>query len=754
MAELTRELVSSALVSIRIDGRLRFPQLEAVEAFADALLRAGIRLDSSTDELSLAFRQFAGHQKAETPWHELDMALATGVGKTRLAGALIELLILSGMSRSILVLSHRRLLQRRWKEVLVPQSAESVVPLLRDHPGLVTLDSFIDWTGSSRDAPLIVSQTVQALSSELGRPSPPISEMDLLEELGSRDDLVVIFDESHHLRPATHSRDASSWVQTLARLEPKLLIGLTATPRRERHVLYEYGLKRLLSDGLFSKSLTFVVSDATNGAGIRSEEEITASRALALLEQKRRAAHELPEGHPMRNWRPALLILVPHVADIAILAGILTKRLDVDGARILTVAGSTVGEDELEVLRGFDADENLDKDIVIAAFMLDEGWDVKRVSVIAPMRQLASIQNATQVVGRGLRLPAGRRVGHRLLDALHVFISGQQSLLEIRDEVQDAFGSYGADVESALSNAARHGVVVAREESDGANFSLRHRVRIRLIRSRPSVADIPVLVPDRLVTDVPTQWSISDLTERLAAVDAVDAGLSQIELERSPMLLDEAVRAVVSETSYLTRHDVRAALQGWCDAHETDVPPTIGVRQLSRIAHDRLCSAHFEYVSLTEPHQFPVEVEYSCFEATGVVVNHREAWNLRQWYSGWQKSLYDIARFDSYPEFIAAQLLDGMPSVNVWFRNDPRLFRIHLPTGLYSPDFIVWSGERVILLEVKGKNLLNDFNFAGRTESLNRFVDALRDQDLQASFVVVPDDDLQGSILAAVGFKT
>ena len=753
MAEVTREDLGSALISIRIDGRLRFPQLEAVETFADSLLRARIRLESPTDELSLAFQQFAGHRRAETPWHEFDMALATGVGKTRLAGALIELLMLSGVSRSILVLSHRRLLQRRWKEVLNPQSSESVVPLLRGHPGLVTLESFVDWSGLSRNAALIVSQTIQALSSELTRPSQPISEMDLLDELANRDDLVVIFDESHHLRPATHSRDASSWVQTLTQLAPKLLIGLTATPRRERHVLYEYGLKRLLSDGLFSKSLIFVVSDAKSGAGIRSEEELTASRALALLDQKRHAVQQLPQGSPLRGWSPALLILVPRVADIATMEEILTARLDVDASRILSVSGSTVGEDELEVLRAFDADENLDKDIVIAAFMLDEGWDVKRVSVIAPMRNLASIQNATQVVGRGLRLPAGRRVGHKLLDALHVFVSDQQSLLEIRDQVQDLFGTNGADVEDASSETSSHGVVVAREDSVETQFSARGATRMRLVRSSLPPCPIPVLVPNRFVAGTPTRWSINGLDERLAAVDAVTAGLSQIELERSPLKLDEAVRVVASESSFLTRHDVRAALINWCQSHGTDVPSTIGVVQLGQIARDYLGASHFEYIALSETHEFPEDVEYLCSASSRNVRPHGETWEVRQWYSGWNKSLYDISRFDSYPEFMAAKLLEGMTSVDVWFRNDPRLFRIHLPTGLYSPDFIVWSGERVVFLEVKGKNLLNDFNLTGRLQSLNCYLDALRVCDLSGSFAVVSDDELQSGILAAVGAK-
>jgi len=745
--------MSSALVSIRIDGRLRFPQLEAVESFADAVLRAGRTFGGEAEKIALAFREFAGHRPAQTPWHEVDIALATGVGKTRLAGALIELLMMSGLSESILVLSHRRLLFRRWADVLNVQSPETVVPLLRNHSKLATLSSFVDWRGTSRGSALIVTQTVQALASELERTWPPMHQMDVLDELSSRDDLVVIFDESHHLRSATHSQGAGSWVQTIAQLSPKLVIGLTATPRRERHVLYEYDLKRLLADGIFSKSLTFVVSEPQGDSATSSEEELTVARALALLDQKRLAAEALPLGNPMRNWRPALLLLVPRVAEIDQVKGILTNRLKVNPSRVLTVAGSTVTDKELEVLRDFDSNEHLERDIVVSAFMLDEGWDVKRVSVIAPLRNLASIQNATQVVGRGLRLPAGHRIGHALLDALHVLVSGQQSLLEIRDQVRSAFGEYGADIVIEPTGAHHTGAVIAREDDPRGPFSAYQALRIRLRRLHQPDVRIPVLVPARMTVRIPKHWSIESLDERLSAVDALDASLSQIELDRSPLETDEAVRAVVNDGSFLTRGDVRAALKAWCDAHGKVVPPTMGVPQLKRISRDLLGGSHFDYVSVRDAHEFPLEVDYRCFGPTDDVRRQdgKEPWQPRQWYSTWTKSLYDVARFDSHPEFVAAQMLDGIASVNCWLRNDPRLFRIQLPTGLYSPDFVIWLPDEVLFLEVKGRNLVSDFNEAGRTESLRRFVTALRALETRADFVLIPDDDLEGSILRLVG---
>ena len=57
---------------------------------------------------------------------------------------------------------------------------------------------------------------------------------------------------------------------------------------------------------------------------------------------------------------------------------------------------------------------------VVSVSMLKEGWDVKNIYVIAAVRALESELLTEQVLGRGLRLPFGKRTGVGMLDTVEV----------------------------------------------------------------------------------------------------------------------------------------------------------------------------------------------------------------------------------------------------------------------------------------------------------------------------------------------
>ena len=81
-------------------------------------------------------------------------------------------------------------------------------------------------------------------------------------------------------------------------------------------------------------------------------------------------------------------------------------------------------------LRGEESDENAqrllnieksgDTDIVIHVNKLKEGWDVSNLFTIVPLRASASDILTEQTLGRGLRLPYGKRTGVEVVDTLTV----------------------------------------------------------------------------------------------------------------------------------------------------------------------------------------------------------------------------------------------------------------------------------------------------------------------------------------------
>src|SRR3989338_1643432 len=59
-------------------------------------------------------------------------------------------------------------------------------------------------------------------------------------------------------------------------------------------------------------------------------------------------------------------------------------------------------------------------EIVIHVNMLKEGWDVTNLYTIIPLRTAAAITLRMQTIGRGLRLPYGKRTGHNKADELTI----------------------------------------------------------------------------------------------------------------------------------------------------------------------------------------------------------------------------------------------------------------------------------------------------------------------------------------------
>ena len=66
--------------------------------------------------------------------------------------------------------------------------------------------------------------------------------------------------------------------------------------------------------------------------------------------------------------------------------------------------------------------------------MLKEGWDVNNLYTIVPLRTAASKVLREQMVGRGLRLPYGKRTGNEIVDA--VYLTAHDKFQDIINEAQ------------------------------------------------------------------------------------------------------------------------------------------------------------------------------------------------------------------------------------------------------------------------------------------------------------------------------
>lgn len=722
MAELDHERVEEVLALIERRGNLRQPQREALAALELAFQQADTDLHDQPINVAAAFQQMAGFSISDAGLAEGDFALATGVGKSRLAGAVIEFLANAGLSRTFMVLSHRDLLNRRWRWALESNNPNTVVPLMRGRADYAVIDSAVDLGGrTAEDSIVVIAQTVQAISNPRSQWwQDALSNLDLREWVKERDDLVVIFDEAHHLQG---DGSVAGWRAALNGLKAKLILGLTATPRGNRHVIYEYSLSRLLVEGKYSKRVYFMVE--TLPVTTRSDEDVRTALdvGLQLLEAKKEYVRALSPDHPLALWSPAMLIAASSVQEVKDVRQKLEDEMGIDPARILAIASGVATEADLEKILHFDESLNGEADIVIAAFMLDEGWDVNRISVIVPLRTLNSISNAKQIIGRGLRLPAGKRLNDDELDALEVVVVGQASLLEIKREVEEAFGQGAVTVTSRQGRqAGRAGSrFVDREEGQPAP-----RFIVSLDRTVGEEFRLPLLVPSELHRSTPSSWQTESVTLDLTRIAAESGALSMASGVELRGHVSDVVQRVAGKVDFVTPQVIVEVLDSWSHSTGKNLPDALSVSAVEALTREALHYSWFHWRdSGREWVLTPAQVKTTSDVDPDSAISKLEPWARKRWWKGWKKCAYDLIRLDSSPEYKAAHILDSTHNVKWWLRNDPKLLRISLPSQRYAPDFVVRTRVGLVLLEIKGDNQVDGFLTRGFSKTLDSWVKTL-----------------------------
>jgi len=691
---------------------LRHPQREALIRLSDALDVSELGdLTGEPAEIAHCFQQLCGWKRNREWLAEFDYGLATSVGKSLLAEASVELLVRAGFSKTFLVVGHRRLLQRRWLERLQECRPASPIERLRKDFGCVVVEGAGEAIGLE-DQPLVVVQTIQSVGSPTADwARSPLTGMDLREVLRSRGDLVVIFDEAHHLGRS----DNAAWLDDLAVLEPRLLIGLTATPTEVRHVLYDYGLAELLQDGAYSKSVRFVVDE--NDLCDSAAEQSAIETGLTLLKKKKEALAQLAPSVRLKfpdAWRPVMLIATDSIAHAKVVAASLVEDHGMSEESVFRVTSDRADERDLAVLVDLDS-LRPEVEVVVAAYMLDEGWDVTCVSVICPVRALNSPTNAKQILGRGLRLPAGQRLDDDELDYLEVVSVGQRSLSDLKSEIDEVYGRSAIIRRLGDGTGGQAPGAVDDDPERGAA----HQWQI----NATGLCDLEIvpLAPAGLLVD----WDALNLSE-------VVGGVAQIRIEASSGQMDEVVQdpSDVGPASLPLWEQLRLRIP-FLSAVESRT--LAGVLREDGIAGEEESTLPFAHLQQVQDEVERVSqyrwgslsgVDGESLVSESVIASSKFAageerqatsgWDSpaksgRRWYRGFLKSSQDLVRFDSEPEFQLVQALETQEQVEWWYRNDPALLTIETPSGRHHPDFVIGVRGSVVLLEVKGDHLLDAF---------------------------------------------
>jgi type III restriction enzyme len=256
---------------------------------------------------------------------------------------------------------------------------------------------------------------INPIDEEVG-PKPKREEEAIYDslrvQLSHYEDLMVINDEAHHV----HSDDLE-WNKVIANLDSSLKeqsrdglvmqLDFTATPKDLQgnlfpHIIYDYPLAEAIKDKIVKRPRIGELENVPEplGKDFVERNRFQIDTGVEILK-------EFQEEFKDTDKKPVLFIMTDTTEN----ADYVGQYLERQGyaSKVLVIHTDTKGvitkkglDKAREAARKIDSLEN-PYEVIVSVMMLKEGWDVRNVCVIVPLRAFDSPILPEQTLGRGLR---------------------------------------------------------------------------------------------------------------------------------------------------------------------------------------------------------------------------------------------------------------------------------------------------------------------------------------------------------------
>ena len=380
----------------------------------------------------------------------LTFALATGVGKTRLMGAFIAYLYTNHNMRNFFVTAPNTTIYEKLRRDLSDSSNpkyvfKGITECFSFPPEIYTEDDYRTRviTFSEGMGIRIFVYNIDKFNKEGAkmRQANEILGESFYNYLSSLDDLVLIMDESHHYR-------AERGTAALNELKPALGLELTATPIVNKgskqiffkNVVYEYPLSKAIEDGYTRTPFAATRADINfYNFGEEQLDKLMLNDGIDLHERAKKNLKAYATSRNMKPVKPFMLVVCKDTAHAEWVEKYIRSDDFKNGkykTKTLMIHSKQKGaesEGNTRLLLGVEEPSN-PIEIVIHVNMLKEGWDVNNLYTIVPLRTATSKILREQMVGRGLRLPYGKRTGDESVDS--VMLTAHDKFNDILEEAR------------------------------------------------------------------------------------------------------------------------------------------------------------------------------------------------------------------------------------------------------------------------------------------------------------------------------
>lgn len=705
---------------ITLEMNLREPQADSLLKFHNLTVNIDLAVN---DQARIKRLLETGALRFPDEYARLTFALATGVGKTRLMGALMAYLFLTGKSRDFVLIAPSTTIYDKLKRESVATHPKYLFGGLSGFPipevyhaenAEACRFEQETWLTSPRLFIFTPSQLRPRSGSEAERRLRWEGETwgeSFVTHLSKLPDLVVCLDEGHKY-------GGEAWAQAVSDLHPKLVLEMTATPSHPDTVLHRYELREALREGKYIKNVVAFTKQRPSASDDWEWDKHTLLTALTQHQVKDSALKAYHTNHPdTPKVKPLTLVVcrdVNHAKDVEKWLQSMECFNGQFQGKVLRIDNTQPKE---EIVRLLNVEDSQDPtEIVVNVGMLKEGWDVMNVYVTAPLRAMVGETLTTQTIGRGLRLPYGKRVADENVDTLDVLAFGKETVQQVIEAAKQVGVTVRPSTGSAGVTFIEHTVSPLRKLSVRVPDIGLHVLKpptLKGFSATPHVKPEPNAQPHMTKIELATGEVIS--------VDFLPLDIPNVPRRMGQLLIrrfeelggnhEEAEATRIFQEYFENigcsdRDAIRRIQHWWIDIFDDMC------RQVDELLQHTV--AHYESTGGTEEDFTFEDMTYSIPDQDGIVPKdqadprlHRRAYLI----GGWDRSLYPEVKFDVEPELTVMKILDGTKNIT-WVRNpvSDKGFCVYTTAGRHYPDFLILHKNGIVLLEVKNANELSDNN--------------------------------------------
>lgn len=565
---------------------LREPLAEALEVVAKLTDKLALKKPAAEEEyeaylkeqLKVAQEVCPFCKNFERDFPSFAFSIATGIGKTRLMGACIAYLYLKKGIRHFFILAPNLTLYEKLIRDFGDTSYEKYVfkglsEFVHNTPVVITGENYNSAHSlfSAHEIQINIFNIAKFNSENRGG-APRMRRLaecigqSYFDYLASLDDLVILMDEAHR-----YHADASK--KAINELRPILGLEMTATPTDEKgksfkNIVYEYNLAQALEDGKYVKIPT-VARRKNFSKGSMSDEELDVLKiedAINIHERTKVQLELYARNTNQQLVKPFILVVCKNIGHAERTKTLIEEEL-FEGryaGKVLQIDSSTKKDEDIEKL--FVSLENTDNqiEIVIHVNMLKEGWDVKNLYTIVPLRAADAPILVEQSIGRGLRLPyGGKRTGDPDVDKLTVIahenfeaviakaqdpnsVLSKYSYIELEEEDYSAEPSRVTIVQTIIDLQEQKAIEKVRTEIEKQNLKQKYDT-LRVVSNMIPIANTQVKNKEEL--------NRSDVKNyiRNHAIKAIQDNVRQKE----PLLYEEVVAEQIANIDEVVEEAIK-----------------------------------------------------------------------------------------------------------------------------------------------------------------------------------------------------